>query len=84
MCPQEVGTNGNRSCLLYALDDTKHLQLILYSKSVSTLDLDSAGAHGHDFTHTDHRLFVKFILGSFVQQISRIKDSTSACCNLLI
>ena len=69
MCPQEVGTNGNRSCLLYALDDTKHLQLILDSKSVSALDLDGACTHGHDFTYTDHRLFVKFILRSLVKQI---------------
>ena len=81
---QEVCLYGYRSSLLDALDDAEHLEFIFDSQSISALDFHSSGTHGHNLTHAYHRLLIKFIFGSSMQQVCAVEDSAAACSNLLI
>ena len=84
MGAEERGAHGQRSRLADAADDAQHLQFVFGRKTIAALDLDAARSLRGDLAHALHRLRVKLLFRSFVQQVGRIEDTSAAAGYLLV
>jgi len=84
MRTEEVGNDLDRSCLLYATNNTQHLQLVFKIQAVTTLYFHRTRTFANNFVYSLHCLFVEFLFRKFVQAVGRIEDTATTLCNFCI
>ena len=84
MCTEEVGNDLDRSSLLYATNNTQHLQLVFKIQAVAALYFHRTRTFANNFVYSLHCLFVEFVFRKFVQAVGRIEDTATTLCNFCI
>ena len=80
MSPQERGTDDGRRCFTDPADYTQNLQFVFRGKPVTAFDFDCPGALGNHFIDPGHRLAVQLFLGTAVQQVGGVQNSSAVRC----